>query len=176
MDDSDLRSQLLEHHEASYGWALSLCAHDPDEAADVLQTSYLKILEGRARFSGRSAFRTWLFAVIRKTAIDARRRGALHRLLLFQHRERLVPQPGIEPGAGDRRSQLRRMFRRALADLSERQREVLGLVFYHELTIAEAAEVMGVSIGSARTHYERGKKRLRQWIETARVDDASKRP
>jgi RNA polymerase sigma factor (sigma-70 family) len=50
--------------------------------------------------------------------------------------------------------------RRALGTLPARQREVLDLVFFHEMTVEQAAEVMEVSTGTARTHYHRGKLRL----------------
>jgi len=55
-------------------------------------------------------------------------------------------------------------LRRALAALPARQRDVLHLVFYQELTIQEAAQVLQVGLGTARTHFERGKARLRELL------------
>src|SRR2546425_11262305 len=73
--------ELDRLHPAAFGWALACCVGDRAAAEDALQTSYLKILDGRARFDGRSSFRTWLFAVVRYTAAGLRRRAALRRWL-----------------------------------------------------------------------------------------------
>ncbi|MGH8134304.1 MAG: RNA polymerase sigma factor, partial [Steroidobacteraceae bacterium] len=53
----------------------------------------------------------------------------------------------------------------AVGRLSRRQREVLHLVFYQDLTIEESAQALGLSLGSARTHFERGKQRLRALLQ-----------
>jgi RNA polymerase sigma-70 factor (ECF subfamily) len=45
-----------------------------------------------------------------------------------------------------------------------RQQDVLHLVFYQGLTVEEAAHVMAVSVGAARTHYARGKARLAELL------------
>src|SRR5438105_13518368 len=87
MDSSELRSRLEGCQRESYGWALCCCSRDAAEAENVLQAAYLKVLEGKARFDGRAAFKTWLFAVIRRTAIDLRRREMLRRLRLIRHTE-----------------------------------------------------------------------------------------
>ncbi|HEU0174977.1 MAG TPA: RNA polymerase sigma factor [Blastocatellia bacterium] len=165
MTDSELRIALETHHSESYGWALSCCARSSVEAETVLQTVYLKVLMGKARYEGKASFKTWLFAVIRRTAADERRRQILRRLLL-DRRLASPPLAQIErPDEAIHRAELQRLVREALAQLPRRQREVLQLVFYHDLSLAEAAQVMSVSLGSARTHYERGKKQLRRQME-----------
>ncbi len=171
MDSSELRTNLEKYHSESYGWALSCCAHNQTEAEGVLQAVYLKMLEGRACFDGRAAFKTWLFAVIRRTAADERRQHWLRGFRLLKYVE---PAANVaSPDEAIYQAELRTLFRRALAALPKRQREVLQLVFYHDLSLAEAAAVLGIALGSARTHYERGKQRLRQWLKEEQVSDES---
>src|SRR6202165_828303 len=156
LDDARLRSVLEAHHVESYGWALSCCRRRRDEAENVLQLAYVKVLSGKAVFDGKSSFKTWLFAVIRKTAAHEHRMELLRRLRLSQIPRALDGKPPGEQHGVEIR------LKEALGKLPARQREVLHLVFYHNLSIAEAAKVMGVGIGSARTHYERGKKQMRR--------------
>ncbi len=166
MDPADLERQLEELHAASFAWAASCCGGDRQEAEEVLQIVYLKILEGRARFGGRSALKTWLFGVIRRTAFGRARRRSLRSALLFRWgRRELAPAPraGVE-GRLERRQRSERV-RQALESLSPRQRQVLELVFFHDLTVREAAETMGVAAGTASLHYDRGKRRLARLIE-----------
>ena len=173
MKQSDLRDELEGLHVASFGWALWCCDHRQEEAEEALQIAYLKVLEGRARFDGRSSLRTWIFAVIRRTASEQRRRRWLreriftgrlkHELETGPTRDQQDPQ---NPEAAFGGSESAAALRRAVAGLSPRQREVLHLVFYQELTVEEASRVMRVSLGTARTHFERGKAQLRQILAT----------
>ena len=180
MHPDELRAQLEALHPESFGWALACSDGDPGRAESVLQRSYLKVLEGggAASFAGRSSFKTWFFGVVRNTAREDRRRAIWRKL-------RLLPQEAADAVVSSRNpsflnpaedtlfeSELREQFRRMLAELPRRQREVLHLVFYQELTIEEAAAAMSVGVGSARTHYERGKKRLKELLEKEQVVDA----
>ena len=79
MSPADLTAKLEELHAAAFGWALSCCGWDRSAAEDVLQATYLKLLDGRARFDERSSFRTFVFGVIARTAREARRRAASDR-------------------------------------------------------------------------------------------------
>src|SRR5438046_9467938 len=96
MDIAELKPELERLHKARSSWALSCCRRDASEAEEVLQTVYLKILEGKARFRGESSLKTWLFAVIRKTAATEYRRKLLRGLRLLpefdEPKERIAPE------------------------------------------------------------------------------------
>jgi RNA polymerase sigma-70 factor (ECF subfamily) len=185
MDESLLRAELERLHRQSYGWALSCCRRDHARAEDVLQRAYLKVLQGKARYAGIGVFKTWLFAVIRTTAQDENRRELFRRLWLVRYLDRVNATPS--PDEADAASAdefedefdngVRRARFVAIFDaLPSRQRQVLQLVFYHDMSLSEAAGVMGVSIGSARTHYDRAKKAVRRRLEEKSTDGCGPGP
>lgn len=173
IDIVELQDELENLHSASFGWALSCCRRDHAEAEEVLQTVYLKILQGKAKFRGESSLKTWLFAVIRKTAIGEYRKKLLRNLVFIGGLEkRHDAMPLVDaPGAAFEKSEIQKQFRAALAKLPPRQREVLHLAFYEDMSLSEAAVIMGISIGSARQHYERGKKHLREWLSETETEN-----
>ena len=168
MDEIELKRQLERVHPDCFGWAMACCGRNRDDAEEVLQTVYLSVLDGRARYDARSSFRTWLFGVIRRTAAGERRKAWLRGLLLLREAGRVEPAALASPDAGIELESRRDGLQHALARLAARQREVLELVFYHDLTVEDAAHVMGVSVGSARTHYARGKARLAAMLNNSR--------
>lgn len=153
---------LEENHPATAGWALSCCRWDREEAEEVLQMTYLKVLNGHARFDDRSSFKTWLFGVVRRTAAERRRSRWMRAVAGLRWQDgRPSPPPVPTPETLLAACEISRSLRAALETLPARQREVLHLVFYQDLTIGDAAIVLGISLGSARTHYQRGKASLR---------------
>lgn len=171
-----IADQLEALHPDAFGWALHCCAGDHGRAEDVLQNAYLKLAQQRAQHDGRSSFKTWWFGVIRFTAHEEFRRlryreSLLGKLLLQLTGDAHDPQPS--PARKMEQDERAAELRRCLAQLPARQAEVLHLVFYQDLTLNEAAEVMRVSVGSVRQHYERGKARLRTLLQPEHLHETA---
>ena len=153
MNRTELEHILKQFHRDAYLWARQCCQFDDELAKDMLQQSYLKILEGNAKLKNPQKAKTWLFSIIRYTCIDELRKSGKttsldesYELVELEEHLDCTDYEGI------------------IRKLPDMQKEVILAVFYHQMTISESAEILQISVGTARTHYERGKKKLKELI------------
>jgi RNA polymerase sigma factor (sigma-70 family) len=165
MPFDNIKSTLEQHHRDCYGWALHCCHQDRDLASEVLQDSYLKILETSRAFMGKSEFKTWAFAIIRNSAVDVFRKRKKETMLIQieEHLHDTGYDAGMEKDLD--RQLMAEFFTLGFAELSERQRQILQLIFYHDLSLNEAAQVLRLSPGAVRKYYDRAKKALADWLQ-----------
>jgi len=90
----EIEHELEQLHQQSFAWALSCCGRNPVDAEDVLQMTYLKILDGSAKFEGRSSFQTWLFGIIRRTA-SSRWRKFVNREQILRRYFQIEPEATV---------------------------------------------------------------------------------
>jgi RNA polymerase sigma-70 factor (ECF subfamily) len=149
-----VRTLLEMHHAAAWRWAVFCMRGDRARGEDLLHDVYVKILNGEARFSGHSSFRTWLFGVIRWNAVASRRRNFWLSLIM-------EPIDQSLPDTSSPHELLSPTLSSVLTLLSPQQRQLAILVFEHDFTLEEAAKAMDLTIGTARQHYSRAKEKLR---------------
>jgi RNA polymerase sigma factor (sigma-70 family) len=164
MQPDNIKQHLQDHHKEYYGWALHCCGPDKDIVPDVLQTAYLKMMEKQTDFKGQSAFTTWAFAIIKNTARDAAKKGRKERSIIRSDHHFMDEVYPSEAGDVSDERLKEQFFAEALRLLTERQKEILQLVFYHDLTLKEAGQVLSISTGAVSRHYDRAKKRLISWL------------
>jgi RNA polymerase sigma-70 factor (ECF subfamily) len=129
-----------------------------------MQQVYVEVLSGRARFDERSSLKTFLFGIANNLARSRLRRLKTRLRLL----EVWSSSPGTAAAADQSADSAPERVWIAVKALPPRQRDVVELVFCRDMTIEEASSVMGVSVGTARTHYERAKKALASELHTLR--------
>ena len=140
-----------------YSYVLSI-VRDDDDAADVTQDVFLKLMTVLPQYDARRArFTAWLFRIARNAAIDKLRES-----------RRLVP---VEPAADVAREDptsgnAREALRHALADLTDAQRNVLFLCEHVGLSAGEVARRLGKQAGAINTMHHRARiaarRRLRE--------------
>ena len=158
--------QALEAiHSQLYGWALTRCGFDRSAAEDLMQEAYVQVLSGAARFDNKSSLKTFLFGVVQNLARSRFRQIAVRMRLVKTFASEAEHDGEIEMRTDDVES---RQVWRAVEALPARQRDITELVFCRDMTIEEAAAVMGVSVGTGRVHYDRAKKALAGRLSTLR--------
>jgi len=124
-------------------------AGDRALSEEVLQDTMLAVWHGAATFEGRSRARSWIIAIARRKARDRLRRGRLDTDDYAALENTADTQPGPESLALERAEAA--AVAESITGLSRAHQEVLGLVFGAGLTLAEAAEVLDVPLGTVKS-------------------------
>jgi RNA polymerase sigma-70 factor (ECF subfamily) len=130
---------------------------------ELVQQVYVALLEGRIDLASAKDERAYLYGVARRLCASSRRKHAVWSRVLSAFGQSQEKQRSNEPQLVNALAV--RQLNELLEKLPERQRQVVELVYAHDQTVEAAAEIMGVSVGSARTHYHRAKQRLKSLVE-----------
>ena len=128
-------------------------------AEDLVQETWLRVLERAGQYNGRLRFEPWLFSIARNLAIDHLRKQqtATHRMSGQNETGVDVPAPDFEsPFFAAARSEDAKRIAAALGALEPIYREALLLRFQEELSLAEIAEVARASISTVSSRIHRG--------------------
>jgi RNA polymerase sigma-70 factor, ECF subfamily len=139
-------------------------------AEDIVSEVFLDIWRGAAEFSGKSNVSTWLLGIARnKTMSTLRRRTEA----IFDHdvTADLVDDADDPEVAADRASR-GAVVRRCLMRLPPPLREIVDLIYYHEKTVTEVAEIVGIPPGTVKTRMFHARSRLQQMLALAGVHRA----
>jgi len=158
-----------DHVWRVYGF-LAYRLRDRDVAEDLTQATFERALRAWSRFDPlRASELTWLLAIARNLLIDHHRRDKSDRNEPID--ERVLP--GV-PGPEDRLS-LAPELSEALAQLSDRDREVLALRFGGDLTGPEIAELTNLSLANVQQILSRSLRKLRTLLDRSLEPSSSSR-
>jgi RNA polymerase sigma-70 factor (ECF subfamily) len=149
--------RLVDRHQRAVRAFLRRACGDPAEADDLAQETFIVAWERIGRFRGDSSVRSWFCGIAWRKMLTARRSW-------FRTRKRdadYLETEGLERGEGAGAEE-RIALEQALAGLPVDQRAVVALCLGGDFSHAEAAEVLGLPLGTVKSHVARGKARLMQ--------------
>ena len=153
------------HGAAVKSYALRLLC-SPEEAEEVFEETFIRLVRREGRWEGRAQLRTWLFTVAHRMCVDILRRRQLEtraqpKLVAMAERRRVEPSPEARAALGEEA----RRLEEALGRLPESHREVLLLRAIHGLSGAETAAVLGIEEGQVHSQLSYARKRLARLLD-----------
>jgi RNA polymerase sigma-70 factor (ECF subfamily) len=135
---------------------------DPSAAEDIVNDVFIEAWRHASRFEARSCASTWLLAIARHKAISSRRRSSDQQLDDDVALTLADPSGSPEDALVGREQST--VLRRCLERLPPAMREVIDLVYYHQKSVAEVADIVDAPQTTVRTRMFYARKRLAQLL------------
>jgi RNA polymerase sigma-70 factor (ECF subfamily) len=163
-DQLAMRSLFARHQTPLYRWLLRI-VRDETLAEDLLSDVFLDVWRKAASFEARSSVSTWLMAIARYKALSARRRRT--DMPLDDEAASAIADPADDPEAALLKKNRGELLRRSLAGLSPEHSEVVDLVYYHDKSVKEVAEIVGIAEATVKTRMFYARKKLADLVQAA---------
>ncbi len=172
--DADIRHQIVALLPRLRRFALAL-AGSRDAADDVLQSACEKALGRLDQFMPGTRLDSWMFQIVRTTFIDhiRRQQRRQHADLTTELLESIPSDARIHEQTAARADLA--IVRNEIAALPDEQREVLALVTIDGLSYQEAADVLGVPIGTVMSRLSRARRKLARALDAPAPGAANSR-
>ena len=164
-----LAMQVLfaRHHVRVYRFVLRL-VRDESVAEDLISEVFLDVWRQAGRFEGRSQVSTWLLAIARFKALSALRRRPDEEL--DDETAEAIEDPSDDPEVALDKKDKSAAIRKCLEKLSAEHREIIDLVYYHEKSIEEVAQIVGIPENTVKTRMFYARKKLAELLKAAGVE------
>ncbi|MBC8379617.1 MAG: sigma-70 family RNA polymerase sigma factor [Planctomycetes bacterium] len=168
---------IIKYQDRIYNTILKICSNR-DDAAELTQDTFVKVLESIHTFRGKSSFYTWLFRVaVNLTLNHCRRRFKLSPVSLDATNENLEKQrerlasilADSEKNDPSRIAQQKELLQRvidSIGQLQEEHRTVLVLRDIEQMSYEEIAQVLDIELGTVKSRLSRARTALRDLLET----------
>ena len=164
-----LAMQVLfaRHHVRIYRFVLRL-VRDESVAEDLISEVFLDVWRQAGRFEGRSQVSTWLLAIARFKALSALRRRPDEEL--DDEAAEAIEDPSDDPEVALDKKDKSAAIRKCLEKLSAEHREIIDLVYYHEKSVEEVAQIVGIPENTVKTRMFYARKRLAELLKAAGIE------
>ena len=141
---------------------------DEAVAEDLISEVFLDVWRQAGRFEGRSTVSTWMLAIARFKALSALRRRLDGEL--DEETASAIEDPTDDPGIVLEKKDKSAMIRKCLVGLSAEHREIIDLVYYHEKSVEEVAEIVGIPENTVKTRMFYARKRLAELLKSEGIE------
>ena len=168
---------IVKYQDRIYNAILKICQNH-DDAAELTQDTFVKVLENINSFRGKSSFYTWLFRVaVNHTLNYCKRRFKLSPVSLDAENDQieeskgklaavLAAPDGLDPAVVAQQKELTQIVVNFIGQLAQEYRVVLVLRDIEQMTYAEIAEVLQIETGTVKSRLSRARVKLRELLES----------
>ena len=164
-----MQALFARHNVRIYRFVLRMVG-DNGLAEDLTSEVFLSVWQQAHRFEARSAVTTWLLAIARYKALAELRRRP--QAASSERESSDISDPADTPDVAFEIKHRGEILRKCLGRLSREHREVIDLVYYHEKSVQEVAEIIGIRGNTVKTRMFYARRQLSKLLEAEGVAGA----